>query len=187
MTRDEARILARERLGDRRYKHTLGVEKACIDLAERYGADIETAGLTGLLHDICKELPTEDLLQWVDGSGIILGDNAMKYRPVLHAFAGGLYVKRELGLTDEISDAVMYHTTGRAGMSLMEKIVFLGDLISEERDFVGVDKLRALAQESLDRACLAALGINIKHIVDKGFYIIGYTIDAYNWFINITR
>ena len=118
---------------------------------------------------------------------LILGGNAENFRPVLHAFAGGLYVKRELKLSDEISDAVMYHTTGRAGMSLMEKIVFLADLISEERDFDGVEKLRDLAEKDLDAACLEALGINIRHIVDKGFFIIGYTIDAYNWFVEITR
>lgn len=187
MTLEEARSLARERMGDERYYHTLGVEKASAELARRYGADVETAALAGILHDICKELPKEDLLQWVSGSDIIPIENAADFRPVLHAFAGGLYVKKELGMSDEISDAVMYHTTGRAGMSLLEKIVFLADLISEERDFDGVDELRSLAAEDLDKACLAALGINIKHVVDKGFFIIGYTIDAYNWFIKITR
>lgn len=187
MTRDEARILVRKQMGDERFNHTLGVEKASMELAARYGADIETAGLAGILHDICKEMPKEDLLHWINSSDIILGGNAADFRPVLHAFAGGLYVKKELGLPDEIADAVMYHTTGRAGMSLLEKIVFLADLISEERDFSGVEELRVLAAENLDRACLAALAVNIKHVVDKGFYIIGYTIDAYNWFISITR
>lgn len=183
MTASQARELARRTLSDERYQHTLNVEKAAVEIAAVYGVPQERARVAALLHDICKERSRDDLLQMLRGSAIIDENHAQAYGPVLHAFAGGVYVRRELGLDDELADAVCYHTTGRPGMSALEKTVFLADCISEERQFRNLDELRALAKTDPDEACLLSLRNSMVHVVKQLKTLVPLTCEAYNWFV----
>ena len=128
--------IIRERMGDYRFSHSVNVAKEAKKLAKHYGADENKAEIAGILHDITKEMPKEQQLQIIIDSGIIL-DNVQLHAPKLwHGMSGSIVVRDELGIDDEdILNAIRYHTTGRAGMSLLEKVIFTADFTSEERTY----------------------------------------------------
>ena len=155
----EVRKLLRGRLDDYRYIHSLGVADSARELAKIYGADEEKAYFAGLLHDIAKNMQKDEQLQMIEKGGIILNP-AEKNNPALwHAIAGECYLRCEMGITDpEILGSVRYHTTGKAKMSLMEKIIYIADYISAERNYPDVDVMRDLSlNHSLEKASLYSL------------------------------
>lgn len=176
----QARGLAKDMLSEARFYHTECVAKAAETLAQRYGEDVEHAKIAAYLHDILKEYSRADLLQRLQASAIIDVAEISKSPAIWHAFAGGLYVKDELGLDDEIADAVMHHTTGRVGMTKLEQIIFVADYISEDRDFRGVPEVRALAETSLDEACIAALRNSIVHLSKNLKHVDVNSVRAFN-------
>ena len=153
------RKLLRSRLDDYRYIHSSGVADSARYLAKIYGADEEKAYLAGLLHDIAKNMPKDEQLRLIEKGGITLTD-AEKNNPALwHAIAGECYIRCEMGIADpEILGSVRYHTTGKADMSLMEKIIYIADYISAERNYPDVDVMRDLSlNHSLEKASLYSL------------------------------
>lgn len=151
------RAVVRSMMGDYRYTHSVNVAKEAVALARLYGGDEEKAYIAGILHDVTKEVPKEEQLQIIRDGGIIL-DNVQKQAPKLwHSISGSVYVQTKLGITDaDIINAIRYHTTGRAGMSLLEKIIFTADFTAEGRDFNGVDIMREKSRQSLEEAMLFA-------------------------------
>ena len=155
----DIRKLLRSKLDDYRYIHSLGVADSARELAKIYGADEEKAYFAGLLHDVAKNMPKDEQLQIMEKGGIILND-AEKNNPALwHAMAGECYLRLEMGITDpEILGSVRYHTTGKAGMTLLEKIIYVADYISAERNYPDVDVMRDLSlNHSLEKASLYSL------------------------------
>ncbi len=179
-TVEDAKKLARGMQSDERYHHTECVVAAAEMLAERFGADPARAALAAWLHDILKEQPKALLLQRLEGSDIIDVTQIRDIPALWHSYAGGMYVRDELCLDDEIAAAVSYHTAGRAGMSLLEKVVFLADYISEDRDFRGVEEVRDIAKTDLNAACIAALRNGIIHLCKQQRLIDLNTIRAFN-------
>ncbi len=154
-------------LTDKRRKHTEGVMKAADELALRFGADREKARIAALCHDIFRGRDNETLNALIDEFGI---DKRYTDRPELsHSKLAAAALKRDYGIDDEdILNAVSYHTTGRAGMSKLEKTVFLADAIEEGRDYPGVDGLRKAAGQDLDRACLLSLRGTLAFLREQG-------------------
>ncbi len=154
----EAKELARKRLGDKRYHHTLNVEKMAVKLAKRYGADCDQAALAALLHDTAKEMPTADQLALLRAHPDLAGNTENRPTPIWHGVCAAILAKTEWGVTDEaVLSAVACHTAGKPGMTLLDKILFLADMTSEERDFDGVEELRQLEMEDIDKAMYKAL------------------------------
>lgn len=153
------RKLLRSKLDDYRYIHSLGVADSARELAKLYGADEEKAYLAGLLHDVAKNMAKDEQLQIMEKGGITL-NSAEKSNPALwHAIAGECYLRVEMGITDpEILGSVRYHTTGKAGMTLLEKIIYVADYISAERNYPDVDVMRDYSlNHSLEKASLYSL------------------------------
>lgn len=176
------RKLLKGRLLPKRYVHSLNVADSARDLAERYGFDTEKAYFAGLVHDIMKNASEEEQLQIMEKGGIILS-RAEKNNPKLwHAMAGECYLRTEMGITDkEILSAVRYHTTGKAGMTLLDKIVYIADYISVERDYSDVDVMRELATEKgLDEAALYALKFSVATLSQKEKLIHPDSVEYYN-------
>lgn len=164
----EAKELARKRLGDKRYHHTLNVEKMAVKLAKRYGADCDQAALAALLHDTAKEMPTADQLALLRAHPDLAGNTENRPTPIWHGVCAAILAKTEWGVTDEaVLSAVACHTAGKPGMTLLDKILFLADMTSEERDFDGVEELRKLEMEDIDKAMYKALDDSIT-FVKKG-------------------
>lgn len=173
--------LVRPHLTERRFQHSVNVAKAAVHLAERYGADPKKAETAGILHDIMKETPPGDQLKILEGSGIILTNVERSAPKLWHAMSGAAYIERVLSVCDpDILNAVRYHTTGRANMSLLEKIIFIADFISAERDYDGVEELRRAAESGLDDAMLAGVVFTIKDLAGMRKPIHPDTISAYN-------
>lgn len=173
--------MLKRRLSKRRYEHSLNVSYEAVRLAKRYGADEEKAQLAGLLHDVAKEISDKEQLKLMKSAGFLITPELELARKVWHAPAGAAYVKLKLGIEDEdIINAVRYHTTARAGMSLLEKIVFLADYTSAERSYDGVDEMRRLVDESLEAAMLYSLSFQVKNQASKNQIIVPDTFMAYN-------
>ena len=164
----EAKDLARKRLGDKRYHHTLNVEKMAIKLAKRYGADCDQAALAALLHDTAKEMPTAAQLALLRKYPELAGNTENRPTPIWHGVCAAILAKTEWGVTDEaVLSAVACHTAGKPGMTLLDKILFLADMTSAERDFDGVEELRKLEMKDIDEAMFKALDDSMS-FVKKG-------------------
>lgn len=168
-------------LGDKRYKHSVCVSRAAVQLARRYGADEEKAKTAGILHDIMKDLPREEQKKLMDRYGIRLTEVERNAPKLWHAILGAEYIRRELGVEDpEILQAVRFHTTGRENMTLLDKVLFIADFISEDRDYPGVERLRETAGNSLEEAMIEGIAFTVKDLADGKRPIHPDTIAAYN-------
>ena len=160
----------REKLTPQRYRHTLGVEEAARRLARRYGADEDKAAEAALFHDCAKCAYTrEEMLEICEKGGIELVDNEREITSILHAPAGAALARSEYGVTDpEVLDAIRWHTTGHAGMTLLAKVVFLADAIEPYRKpYPGIEKIRRLARKGLDEAVCQSARETQKHVAAR--------------------
>lgn len=177
----QLKALLQSRLNEKRYIHSLGVADTAKKLAEKFGVDPERAYLAGLVHDITKNTPDSEQLQIIENSGIILTLEERNNPKLFHAISGSAYIKDVLGFEDEeIISAVRYHTTGKAGMTALEKIIYVADFVSPERDFPGVDFMRELAFDDLDKACLFAVDFCIPNLVKTGNVLHPDSVGLYN-------
>lgn len=172
--------ILRQRLSKKRFFHSLSVAKEALRLAEKYGADTKKSFLAGLLHDICKDDEPNLQLQLLNEFGIILDTVEKNARKLWHARAGAVYLKEKLNISDdEIISAVRYHTTAKANMSLLEKILYLADFTSEDRDYPGVEDMRKAVDVSLEYAMREALIFTVVDLTEKGMPVHNDTMEAY--------
>ncbi len=165
---DYLRRYIRPLMTDYRYRHSLGVEKQAVKMARRFGADQQKAALAGILHDVCKDMPKGALLQNILESGIINGIDFKASPQLIHSYAGALYLQSHMDIHDlEVIEAVRYHTTARAGMSLLETVVYLADLTSEDREYPDVGEMRRLCDTDLRKAMIHALTHTVKELTRK--------------------
>lgn len=171
----------RERLSDYRFKHSVNVSREAVRLAVKYGGDVEKAELAGLLHDVMKDAGKKEQLELMEKYGVKLNEVEQNAPKLWHAIAGAVYVKRVLKIRDkDIVNAVRYHTTARTEMSLLEKIIYIADYTSEERDYKGVEKMRKASNVSLEYAMEEALAFGIEARVEDHTAIHPDTFEAYN-------
>lgn len=181
MNKSEYLSLIKNRMGQRRYTHSVNVSESAVELAKLYGADVEKAETAGILHDCCKEIPKDEMLQIMTDSGIILDAVEQGTSKLWHAIAGSVYVRDVLGIKDEdIVNSIRYHTTGRAGMSLLEKVIFIADFISAERDYDGVEIMREKAFNCLEDAMLFGLQFTITDLAKRKLTIHSNALACYN-------
>lgn len=159
-------------IGEGRYNHSLRVMETSKDLALRYGCSVEKAELAGLLHDCGKFQGDINLLKVAADFDIILDSVMEKNVQLVHSLIGAVLAEREYGIEDkEVLDAIRYHTTGREHMSLLDKIIYIADLIEPGRDFPGVEELRKLAYEDIDSCMLEALDHTIEYVIQRKMLI----------------
>ena len=182
---ESLKAILQKRLNEKRYYHSLCVADEAKRLAEKYGGDQDKAYLAGLLHDITKNAPDEEHLQIFKEFGIILNDIEKNAKKLWHAMSGAEYVKNILGINDpEIIDAIRYHTTAKADMSLLAEILYLADFTSKDRDYEDVDVIRAYVDESLCKAFVYALQYSICDLVNNKRAVHIDTINAFNTAVN---
>ena len=163
-------LLAKSMLSPKRFYHSVNVAALAVKLSERYGESPEKAKIAGILHDIFKETSEEELLQLMEKFGIILSENQKKVPKVWHGIVCAAYMEKELRIKDrDLCNAVKFHSTGRAGMSMLEKIIYAADLTSRERSYEGVEGLRSRAFTDIDAAVLAGCEFEIAKNKDKDF------------------
>lgn len=171
----------RHMLTEKRYIHSLGVADTAEKLANRCGVDPQKAYTAGLVHDAAKNLSLEESVEACHRLGVSLDEIELANPALIHASLGAEYIEEQFGIADrEIKDAVRYHTTGRAGMGMLEKIIYLADMIEPNRCFDGVDKLRALAENDINDACIEAGMMTVRHTMDNRQLVHPNTIFAVN-------
>ena len=181
MNKAEYLSLIKERMGERRYIHSVNVAESAVQLARHYNADEEKAEIAGILHDCCKEISRDEMLQIMSNGGIILDAVEKGTSKLWHAIAGSVYVRDFLNIKDDdIINAIRYHTTGRAGMSLLEKIIFIADFISDERDYDGIEIMRKKAFTCLEDAMLFGLQFTITDLTTRKLTIHSNALACYN-------
>ncbi|WP_042354988.1 bis(5'-nucleosyl)-tetraphosphatase (symmetrical) YqeK [Bacillus rubiinfantis] len=187
MERETALKLVKEQLTEHRYQHTLGVMETAISLARRYGVDEKKAETAAIFHDYAKFRPKEEMKQIIIEQKFPL--DLLEYNSELwHAPVGAFLTESEAGITDrEILDAIRYHTSGRVGMTILEKIIYLADYIEPGRHFPGVDEVRDLAQQNLDAALIKSVQNTIIFLLKKNQTVYPDTFYTYNDLIKNRR
>lgn len=181
MTIEDYKSIIRPMMSERRYNHCVNVSAEAVRLAEKYGGDTEKAAVAGILHDITKEVDFENQLQIIKSGDIILTEVEKSTTKLWHAISGSVYVKNILGINDsDIINAIRYHTTGRANMSLLEKIIFLADFTSVERDYPDVDVIREKAEISLEEGMLYGIQFTLDKLLERQGLLSVDAVDAYN-------
>lgn len=170
-----------DNLSDYRRIHSLNVAEEAVRFAKKYGGDVEKARLAGLLHDVTKETDFDTQLQIIENGGIILTELERRSPKLWHAISGACYVRDVIGIVDEdIFNAIRYHTTARAGMSQLEKLIFLADFTSPERDYPDIGVIREHAENSLEDGMLYGIKFTIGRLVGRGDLVSPEALAAYN-------
>lgn len=155
-------------LDKNRFLHTRGVMYTCASLAMKYGYDLKVAQVAGLLHDSAKCIPNKKKLSMCKKYHIAYSTFEQERPFLLHAKLGAYLAKEKYGVEDEeILSAITFHTTGRAQMSLLEKIVYIADYIEPMRcKAPNLTEIRKLAFEDLDECVYEILGATLIYLGD---------------------
>lgn len=155
-------------LDSKRVAHVLGCRDTAVKLARRWGANVTDAARAGILHDITKAIDGPLQLTLCRAYGKILDDFSRKYPKTLHALTGSLVAERIFGENEAVVSAIRSHTTGKAGMNLLETIIYVADYMEPNRDFPGVETLRELAYTDLQAALKLGLEMTLEHLNRQG-------------------
>ena len=170
-------------LKPKRLEHSINVAKCAIKLSEIYGYDKEKAYLAGLVHDCAKYFTKEQVDSYVEKYNIELDPLEVDNIALSHSIIGSFAIQDVFNIQDmDIINAVRYHTTGRENMSTLEKIIFMADMIEEDRNFPGVDELRKLSfNGQLDKALITSLNNTIKFVIENNQLIHPRSVSARNY------
>lgn len=176
-------------LKESRYIHSLGVEEVACDLAIIHGYDMEKASIAGILHDCARNMTDQQLIEECETHHIPVSEIEKKCGFLLHGKIGALYAKEKFGVKDqEILDAIIYHTTGRPEMTLLEKIIFTADYIEPyRRPLPRIDEIRKAAYFNLDLAVYMILENTLFYLVDSGSVIDHTTVETYKYYESVLQ
>lgn len=169
------------KLSARRFKHSEAVVKRAIEYAQIYDVDEKTVKLVAIAHDIAKELTTEEIDKYIEKYNIVLDDIEKKNKSLIHAKIGSYICKNEYGFTDDMVNAIRYHTTGRANMSILEKIIYLADATEENRP--NCSKLVDLIKKDIDQGMIEICKFSINMVLEDNKLIHIDSIKCYNYYI----
>ena len=164
-----------------RVAHVLGCRDTAVALARHWGADETDAARAGLLHDITKAIDGPLQLTLCGEYGTILDDFSKRYPKTLHALTGALVAERVFGEKEAVVNAIRHHTTGKADMELLEKIIYLADYIEPNRVLPGIETLRHLAFTDLDAALKMGLQMTISYLNEQGSEVSPESREALAW------
>lgn len=172
----------KENLSEKRYTHSIGVMNMAVELAQYYNADVETAKIAGLLHDIAKEMTSNEKIKYVEDNNITIDEVERINTPILHGKIGADIAKRKYGVNEQIQKAIEYHTTTDPDMDIIAKIVYISDKIELNRksEDYDIEYERNLAKKSLDETIIYIIDSNIKSLVNKGKLIHPKSIETRN-------
>ncbi len=166
-------------LSEKRYNHVMSVAKYAVYLSSFHGIDAYDAYVGAIAHDCTKYLDDDEQLQYFEKNNIKLSQNDLDSPKIWHQISGAHFAKTVLGIENEdILNSVRYHTTGRKGMSNLEKLVCLADSIEPTRDYEGVEKMRKCAKTSLDKALLLSFDRLIEYVKQRGLTMNNTTLEA---------
>lgn len=188
MTIEQMREKLKQVLTEKRYNHSIGVMNTAVEMAEHFGADVEKTRIAALLHDCAKNYSSSEMFELCERYNVILDDITRSSRGLIHGFLGAVIAEKYYGVTDpEIYDAIYYHTIGKPDMSLITKIIYIADGIEPSRNFEGVDRIRDMVYEDIDRALVLQIDYTIRSVINKGGLLHTNTIDTRNFYLRKIR
>ena len=171
-----------------RYQHSVNVMETSELLARHYGADLNKARLAGILHDCGKNYKGDKAREYIQKIGYKADRVEWIQTRLLHGVIGEHLAKTVYEVTDtEVLNAIHWHTTGRPGMPLLEKIIYCADYIEPLRNFQGIENSRKSAFEDLDRCVVDCADSTIRYIVDKGVLLHGKTVETRNYSLMLLK
>ena len=168
-------------LNPNRVAHVLGCRDTAVELAKHWGADETDAARAGILHDITKAIDGPLQLTLYEAYGKILSDFSKRYPKTLHALTGSLVAERIFGENEAVVSAIEHHTTGKANMNLLEKIIYVADYMEPNRNFPGVERLRELAYSDITAALKLGLEMTLEHLKNQGNEVSPESREALAW------
>ncbi|MBR3756380.1 MAG: bis(5'-nucleosyl)-tetraphosphatase (symmetrical) YqeK [Firmicutes bacterium] len=182
MNTDSIRTYIEKNFSEKRKIHTEGVRETAVRLAEKYGVNPEKAEIAALFHDMYRGVPVDVLNYYV--KHLELDSKYIDNANLAHGKIAAIIMERDYGVTDsDIINAVSFHTTGRAGMSQLEKVIYIADAIEPNRRYPGVEELRKAVWQDLDRACLMSINHTINYVSSQGHFLDPDTLMARDDFI----
>ena len=178
LSMEALRYVAMSYLKARRIPHVLGTEEMAVHLAQKYGADVDAARQAALLHDCTKRLSMEEQMVLCEHYRIELDELEKGALKLLHAKTGAAIAKDVFGMSDEVVSAILWHTTGKADMTLLEKVIYLADFTERTRDFPGVEELRAACERDLDEALQMGFEMTVEEMKEWGNPVHEKTLEA---------
>lgn len=165
----------------KRFKHSEGVEFEAVKLAKIYNEDIEKCMIAGIAHDCVKKMSDDELIKKAREYNIDIDEIQLNFPQLLHGPVGAEYMRHNFDVTDkDILNAVYYHTTGRRCASMLEKIIYLADVIEESRNFDGIESIRKTAVFDIDRAIIMSCNSTFIYIINNNCLIHPLTLDFRN-------
>lgn len=173
-------------LSEERYEHTMGVMYTAASVAMAHGADLRQAQYAGLLHDCAKCIPHKKQLTLCQEAGVQISDFERNHLFLLHAKLGAYLAENTYGIHDpEILESIRWHTTGKAGMTVLEKIIYIADYIEPNRDKAPhLSRIRRLAFEDLDACMLEILSDTVTYLSNDPASMDPTTLEAYEYYKN---
>ncbi|MGL5256841.1 MAG: bis(5'-nucleosyl)-tetraphosphatase (symmetrical) YqeK [Proteocatella sp.] len=172
-------------LTKKRYMHIKGVVDMSVELAYKYGENVEKCKLAAILHDYAKQFSYDEIETFVKSNNLIVDDLELASKELIHSKIAAKIAKDKYGIEDEdILNAISFHTTGRAGMSMLEKIIFIADSIEEGRKYPNVDSIRKIALIDIDHTMLCILNNTISYLLNSGLKIHPNSVIARNYFLD---
>ena len=167
---------AKELMGEKRWRHTVGVAVICAKNAPRVHISEEQAITMAALHDVAKNLKNDSPYL----NGFTCPDGVPP--AVVHQYSGAYVAEHEFNITDKtILDAIACHTSGKPEMSAADKLLYLADVLEESRTFEGVDELRALFRKDLDGCLKEQLKRQVEYLESSGAEVYPLTREAYEY------
>ncbi|MBB6020462.1 putative HD superfamily hydrolase involved in NAD metabolism [Paenibacillus sp. JGP012] len=180
LSREELIQAVSSQMPAKRWKHTQGVMESAVILAEKYGADPVKADVAAILHDVAKYWPVAEMEAVIRDNGLNI-ELLSHDKQLWHSEVGAFVAERDYGVSDsEIINAIRWHTSGRVGMSLLDKVVCLADYIEPGRDFPGVEHIREQAQRSLEEGLIAGFDSTISLLLSQRRVIYPLTVLSRN-------
>ncbi len=156
-----------------RFWHTVGVADTAAALAMRYGVDVRKAELAGMLHDSARQYDNQYVLEACGKLGLPVSEEERSCPILLHGKYGAYLAEHEYGVTDpEILSAITWHTTGKPGMTLFEKIIYLADYIEPSRtQQPRLAEIRHMCFVNLDAALIMTMEDTLRYLKETGSVI----------------
>jgi len=176
-------------LDEDRFQHTMGVMYSAACLAMAHGYDILDAQAAGLLHDCAKCIPNKKKIRLCEQHNIAITEFEKTHPFLIHAKLGAYIAEKKYNITDrEILNAITWHTTGRPGMSMLEKIIYIADYIEPMRDKApNLSRIRPLAFVDLDECMYEILRDTLDYLEENPKEIDETTREAFEYFYELHR
>lgn len=174
----------KKRVSEKRFKHSEGVVKRAIEYARIYNVDVDTVKLVAIAHDIAKELTNEEVNKYVQKYNIVLDNIEKMNQDLIHAKIGAYICKNEYNFTDDMINAIKYHTTGRANMSILEKIIYLADATEENKRYCSSNYVN-IVKKDINQGMREICKWVINRLLENNKIIHLDSIECYNYYTKL--